>query len=129
MVVGEVPFQGETDYEVMAKQVLSSLDTQKVKQRRVSPEIQYFITKMTTKDRESRFETVADAIAGIEGYVPPGLVPVDLGPAPAPAPPPSGAPRAAAPAPPPPGEAQAPVPRRLLKRRGEERPPTRRRRG
>jgi len=154
MVVGEVPFQGETDYEVMAKQVLSSLDAQKVKQRRVSPEVQYFITKMTTKDRESRFETVADVIAGIEGYVAAGLVPVDLGPAPAP-PPPAAAPirRAAArpaasppaaspPAPqpaappavppqapaPPAGPTSAPVPRRLRERRGDEGHPRRRRR-
>jgi serine/threonine protein kinase len=79
MVVGEVPFAGESDYEVMAKQIMSSLDTQKLKQRRISPEVHFFITKMTSKDRESRFESVAEVTAAIGGYLPGGIVPVDLG--------------------------------------------------
>ena len=79
MVVGEVPFQGENDYETMAKQVLSAMDTQKVKQRRIAPEVHFFITKMTSKEREMRFETVEDVIRAIEGYVPGEPVPVILG--------------------------------------------------
>ena len=78
MVVGEVPFLGESEYEIMAKQVLASLDTQKVKQRRVAPEVHFFITKMTSKERENRFETIDDVIAAMAGYVR-GMVPVDLG--------------------------------------------------
>ena len=54
MVVGDVPFHGETDYEVMAKHILSALDSQKVKKRRISPEINYFIAKMMSKEREHR---------------------------------------------------------------------------
>ncbi|MDA1196149.1 MAG: serine/threonine-protein kinase, partial [Planctomycetota bacterium] len=83
MVVGEVPFQGDNDYETMAKQVLSALDTQKVKQRRIAPEVHFFITKMTSKDRDMRFETVQDVIDAVAGYVRGGQVPVDLGPEPA----------------------------------------------
>jgi serine/threonine protein kinase len=83
MVVGEVPFQGENDYETMAKQVLSALDTQKVKQRRITPEVHFFITKMTSKEREMRFETVPEVIRAVGAYVPEGIVPVDLGPPPA----------------------------------------------
>ena len=79
MVVGEVPFSGDSSYEVMAKQVLSALDTQKVKTRRIAPEVHFFITKMTSKERELRFETVEEVIANLEAYVPGGLVPVDLG--------------------------------------------------
>jgi len=79
MVVGEVPFSGEDDYEVMAKQVLGAMDTQKVKTRRIAPEVHFFITKMTSKDRARRFETVDDVIANLEAYVTGGLVPVDLG--------------------------------------------------
>jgi serine/threonine protein kinase len=79
MVVGDVPFHGETDYEVMAKQVLSALDTQKVKQRRIAPEVHFFITKMTSKDRQNRYETVSEVIQDIEGYLPEGIVPVDFG--------------------------------------------------
>ncbi len=84
MAVGEVPFQGDTDYEVMAKQIMASLDTQKLKQRRIAPEIHFFITKMTSKDRESRFETVAEIVTTAEAYLPDGIVPIDFGPDPAP---------------------------------------------
>ena len=62
MVVGEVPFQGEDDYEVMAKQVLSAMDTQKVKQRRISPEVHFFITKMTSKERERRYQSAGSGL-------------------------------------------------------------------
>ncbi len=79
MVVGDIPFHGETDYEVMAKQVLSAMDTQKVKLRRISPEVQYFITRMMLKDREDRYGTVADVMQDIEGYLPDEYVPVDFG--------------------------------------------------
>ena len=79
MAVGDVPFHGETDYEVMAKQVLSALDTQKVKQRRISPEVHFFITKMTSKDRGDRYENVEEVIRSIEGYLPDGVVPIDFG--------------------------------------------------
>jgi serine/threonine protein kinase len=82
MVVGEVPFQGESDYEVMAKQVMASLDAQKLKHRHVTPEIYFFIVKMTSKDREDRYETAAEAVEEIAGYLPPGLLPIDLGVAP-----------------------------------------------
>jgi serine/threonine-protein kinase len=79
MVVGDVPFRGESDYEVMAKQVMASLDAQKLKHRHVTPEIYYFIVKMTSKEREQRYETAAEAAEEIAGYLPPGLLPIDLG--------------------------------------------------
>jgi len=79
MVVGEVPFQGETDMEVMAKQIMSSMDHDKVKTRRISPELNFFIAKMTAKERESRFATLAEVIRTVGGYLPDGVVPVDLG--------------------------------------------------
>ena len=82
MVVGEVPFQGENDYETMAKQVLSALDTQKVKTRRIAAEVHFFITKMTSKDRDMRFETVQEVIDTIGGYLPADMVPIDFGEAP-----------------------------------------------
>ena len=79
MVVGEVPFQGDDEYEVMAKQVLAELDTQKVKTRRISPEVHFFIKKMTSKDRDMRFRSVEETIRTIEGYLPQGIVPVPFG--------------------------------------------------
>lgn len=84
MAVGEVPFQGESDYEVMAKQIMAGLDTQKLKTRRIAPELHFFITKMTSKDRESRFESVSELEAAVGGYLPAEIVPIDFGPEPAP---------------------------------------------
>jgi serine/threonine-protein kinase len=71
MVVGEVPFQGETDYEVMAKQILAALDSQKVKTRRIAPEIHYFITKMMAKEREHRYPDAAAVVADLSRFLPP----------------------------------------------------------
>jgi eukaryotic-like serine/threonine-protein kinase len=79
MVVGEVPFQGETDYEVMAKQILSSMDAQKIKQRHIPPEIYFLISKLAAKDRDERWSSAAEALRVIEGYLPQGVVPIDLG--------------------------------------------------
>lgn len=79
MVVGEVPFQGESQEEVMAKQVMGSMDQAKVKNRRVSPELHFFIAKMTAKEREDRFASMKDLIREIKGYLPGGMVAVDLG--------------------------------------------------
>ena len=79
MVVGEVPFEGETDYEVMAKQILKSVDAQKIKMRRIEPEIYYLIAKMSAKDRAERYTHVREAIEVIQGYLPQGIVEVDFG--------------------------------------------------
>jgi hypothetical protein len=79
MVVGEVPFQGANDMEVMAKQIMASIDQEKVKTRRISPELHFFIAKMTAKERESRFGSMKDVLREIRGYLPQGLVAVDLG--------------------------------------------------
>ena len=42
----EVPFSGESAYEVMAQQILTAMDAQKIKQRRIEPEVYYLIAKM-----------------------------------------------------------------------------------
>ena len=124
MAVGEVPFEGDSAYEVMAKQVMSALDTQKVKQRRISPEIHFFIKKMTSKDRENRFSSLADFCRTVEGYLPAGTVALDLGSTP------SAAPPTVQPTAPPASRIRAPVsPRRARRVRGraDEEPPRRRR--
>jgi eukaryotic-like serine/threonine-protein kinase len=89
MVVGEVPFQGETDYEVMAKQILTALDSQKVKTRRIAPEIHYFITKMMSKAREHRYKDAAEVVEELSRFLPPeGAPPIVLPVATKPPPPP-----------------------------------------
>lgn len=72
MVVGDVPFHGETDYEVMAKHILSSLDSQQVKTRRIAPEIHYAITKMMSKEREHRFGNAEEVVRDLSRFVPEG---------------------------------------------------------
>ena len=79
MVVGEVAFQGDSDYEVMAQQILSAMDAQKIKTRDIDPQTYFFIAKMSSKDREERWATATEAVAMIEAYLPGGIVPVDLG--------------------------------------------------
>ena len=79
MVVGEVPFHGETDYEVMAKQILKAVDAQKIKQRRITPEVYFLIAKLAAKDRDERYASANEAIEILEGYLPRGIVPIDVG--------------------------------------------------
>ncbi len=66
MVVGEVPFKGETNQEVIAQQVLSALDRPELKSRKVSAHLHYFIQRMMAKDRQDRFQTPEEIIAEIE---------------------------------------------------------------
>lgn len=77
MVVGEVPFQGD-QVEVLAKQVLSDPDAQKTKKRRIAPEVQFFIAKMMSKDRTHRYETMAEVVRELSGYLPGPHRPIDL---------------------------------------------------
>jgi serine/threonine protein kinase len=66
MVVGEVPFKGDTGQEVIAQQVLSALDRPELKSRQVSAYLHYFIQRMMAKDRADRFQTPEEIIAEIE---------------------------------------------------------------
>ncbi len=66
MVVGEVPFKGETNQEVIAKQVLSALDRPELKSRKISAQMHYLIQRMMAKDRGDRFQTPEEVIAEIE---------------------------------------------------------------
>ncbi len=82
MVVGDVPFTGETSYEVMAKHILSSLETQKVKTRRIPPEVHFVIVKAMSKEREQRYHDVSEAIEDLVSFLPEGgppriVLPVD----------------------------------------------------
>ncbi len=82
LVVGEVPFRGASQEEVLAMQVLGSIDVQKLKQRHITPEVQFFIAKMMSKDRARRYETMAEVVRELEGYVPASGTSIDLGPEP-----------------------------------------------
>lgn len=66
LVVGELPFSGETDEEVLRQQVLSGLSGKALKGGRVSPRLHFLIEKMMAKDREVRYANAAELVADIE---------------------------------------------------------------
>jgi serine/threonine protein kinase len=72
MVMGETPFSGGDSLEVMAKQVMESLNSGGMKNQRVSKHMHYFIERMMSKDKELRYSTpreLADDIKEqIEGF-------------------------------------------------------------
>lgn len=57
MVMGETPFSGSDSLEVMAKQVMESLNSGGMKNQRVSKHMHYFIERMMSKDKELRYST------------------------------------------------------------------------
>jgi serine/threonine-protein kinase len=70
LVLGELPFTGETDQEVMAHQILDSLSSKALKSGRgISPHMHYFIEKMMVKDREIRYQNPAELIKDIEDKI------------------------------------------------------------
>jgi len=66
LILGELPFTGETDQEIMARQILNSLSSTALKGRKVSPHMHYFIEKMMVKDREIRYQSPSELINDIE---------------------------------------------------------------
>ncbi|MGQ0613405.1 MAG: serine/threonine protein kinase [Planctomycetaceae bacterium] len=69
MVVGEVPFSGENDLEVMSKQILQSLKSDRLKSVNIAPYVHYAIEKMMAKDRDIRFQHPDDLVRELDGYL------------------------------------------------------------
>jgi serine/threonine-protein kinase len=63
LVVGELPFLGSDDEEILRKQLLESLSSEKILRRKLSPHLHYFIEKMMAKEREIRYQTPAELLA------------------------------------------------------------------
>lgn len=72
MVMGELPFKGETDVEQMAAHVMEELDSAGIKDKHISQHMHYFIERMMSKDRDLRYATPAalieDITQQIEGF-------------------------------------------------------------
>jgi len=66
IVMGEVPFSGEDEREILAKQILESLQSPRAKNRKVSPLMHYFIEKMMAKERDIRYQSPSELIRDIE---------------------------------------------------------------
>jgi serine/threonine protein kinase len=72
MVMGQLPFKGESDMEMMAAHVMEELDSADLKNRQLSQHMHYFIERMMSKDRDLRYASasamVEDITQHVEGY-------------------------------------------------------------
>jgi serine/threonine-protein kinase len=66
MMVGEVPFKGESNADVIAMQVLKTLESPVLKSRSVSALTHYLIQKMMVKERRDRFQHPDEIIEEIK---------------------------------------------------------------
>lgn len=70
LVVGDLPFSGSGDQEIMAKQILESLSSPALKERgKISPYMHYFIEKMMAKERDIRYQSPVELIEHIENTI------------------------------------------------------------
>ena len=65
MLTGEVPFKGESAEEVIAMQVLKTLDAAILKSRGASPFVHFLLQKMMAKDRADRYQHPTEVIKEI----------------------------------------------------------------
>jgi len=69
MVIGEVPFTGDDDFEVMSKQIMQRLGSDELKRLNISPNVHYTIEKMMAKDRDMRYQHPDEIVAELDAYL------------------------------------------------------------
>jgi len=69
MVVGEVPFSGDDDFEVMSKQIMQALRSDRLKSLNISPHVHYAIEKMMAKDRDIRYQHPDEIVKELDAYL------------------------------------------------------------
>ncbi|MAG55307.1 MAG: hypothetical protein CMJ83_03365 [Planctomycetes bacterium] len=69
LMVGKLPFEGETNQETMAKRLLDELRSPELKGIAVSPHVHYFVQKMMALDREVRYQSPQELIDDIEEQI------------------------------------------------------------
>ncbi len=69
MVIGELPFEGADDREILAKRLLDSLSSPMVKSRSLSPHLHYFIHKMMAQERDIRYQDPEELIGDIREQI------------------------------------------------------------
>lgn len=69
MVMGELPFTGSDNMEIMAKQVLESLNSPNIKNKGLSRHMHYFIERMMSKEIDLRYATPRQLIDDIESHL------------------------------------------------------------
>lgn len=72
LVMGKLPFEAKSDVETMAMQIYEQINGSEIKNKGVSKLMQYFIQRMTSKDKDERFPSTAAMIAELtehsQGY-------------------------------------------------------------
>ncbi len=69
MVVGEVPFTGDDDFEVMSKQIMQRLGSDRIKSLNLSPNLHYIIEKMMAKDPDIRYQHPQGIVDDADAYL------------------------------------------------------------
>ena len=69
LAVGHLPFDGESDEEALRRRLIDELRAPDLQSRSISPHLQYFVRKMMVRDREVRYQTVAELIADVEDKI------------------------------------------------------------
>ena len=69
LVTGSLPFSGETSEEVMARQVLDELSSERIRRLGLSQQTHYFIEKMMAKEKGIRFQSPTELIRELETYL------------------------------------------------------------
>ncbi|MBI4244170.1 MAG: serine/threonine protein kinase [Planctomycetes bacterium] len=62
IIMGKLPFEGASDVETMAKHVYEEINSAELKNKRISNLMHYFIHRMTSKEKEERFQSPSDLI-------------------------------------------------------------------
>jgi len=69
LVIGRLPFESSDDREVLRMQVMESLSSPELKDRKLSPHLHYFIEKMMAKNKEERYQSWEELVKDIEGQL------------------------------------------------------------
>lgn len=69
IVVGELPFSGSNDSDVMRRQILEGLSASRLKGKDVSPHMHYFLEKMMAKERDVRYQSPRELVEDIREHI------------------------------------------------------------
>ncbi len=69
IVVGELPFSGSDDSDVMRRQILEGLSASRLKGKDISPHMHYFLEKMMAKEREVRYQSPRELVENVREHI------------------------------------------------------------
>jgi serine/threonine-protein kinase len=69
LILGKLPFEGETNQETIARRLLDELRSKDLKSIGISPLVHYFIQKMMAMEREVRYQDPEELIEDVESQI------------------------------------------------------------